>query len=198
MRSYGDGLDLGRAQALNRGDDILFLERLHDFAVRADPLANLQTERPFHQVARLAPVQIERLRAHDALNAQHVPKALCGDEADARPAALDEHVGANGGAMHEVLDGCRVDLGLGKGVEDAGRGRGGRRERLRDLQPGVAIGGDQVGERAAHIDRDVMWHSYAPIQFGQGLVRAGRRCDRGAGDPIMQAALPARHRNAPA
>ncbi len=151
----GDGVHSLGAEDLGGGQDIGGREVAHRRPVVGDPLPRLPAEPARHQGRRRGPEQVVRIVPVAPPDLKDVPEPLGGDQADRRPAPLQQRVEPDGGAVDEVgaaleqTGACRrVDGGQ---HPDLGGLRRRRPLGHRDLT-GLGVVRDQVGERAADVD----------------------------------------------
>ena len=145
---------------LSRGvANFAFIDRGADRAVRERALGDLQPHVAVGDRDEVPP-QAPGAAAIAAAHFEHVAKAARRDDADLRPAPLQQRVGADRGAVHDRA--LRGAADRGEAVEKALRLVAAPRGHLRGRER--ARGGveaEQVGERAADVDPDDHAHAFA-------------------------------------
>ena len=104
----GDG-DARRAlvqKIFRRGPDLGRIDRSPDAAVGQRTFVDLDAHVAVGDREEVAP-QAPGAAAVAPAHFQYVAKAARGDDADLRPAAFEQGVGADGGAVHDRVDACR-------------------------------------------------------------------------------------------
>ena len=152
------------------------MDGLDDLAMGADALVDFEAHGALDQVAGLDPVQVEGAGADHALDAEDIAESTGGDEADVGPAALDEEIGADGGAVDEIGDGVEVDTGLGEDVEDAAGGVVRSGEGLGFADGAGGFQGDEIGEGAANVDCDADAHGVGSLRRMSAPPLSCRSC----------------------
>ncbi len=97
------------------------------------------------------------------LQLEDVPEALGGDYRDPGSLVLDDSVGSDSGAVGEERDVFKGDAGFFYGLDypDGLVARGGRG--LRHPEEPVFVDRDQVRERTANVDPDLVSHLRSPM-----------------------------------
>ena len=115
--THGDGLECPLAQGGRQvlGDGVL-VQGHGNGAVGEHALADLEAVASVHQRGWLLVGQVEHTLAIVALQEQDVPEARRRHEGDPGAAALQDGVGDDGGAVHQVLHLVEWDGGPGKGL----------------------------------------------------------------------------------
>ena len=146
-------------------------ERRPHLARPVDPLGHLETQLARNQRRLAMEAQIERLRAVAAADLQQVAKALGGEQRSLGADALQQRVDDERGAVLDEARLARVERSLADAVEDrfAQPIIGGRAFGVGD-RAGLDIAGDEVGEGAADIDGDDIWHNVFLSFRGRALV----------------------------
>ena len=144
----------------------ILVQRAVHGAVRPPPLRDLQPQRPLDQRLRMIEVDVVHLRPGLAADLEEVAEPVGGDQRDLAAAALDQRVGADGGAVGQAGHAGRVERVRGQHFADPVDDRpvrafGGRRQLVQD---GAVLAADrhhQIGERAADVDSDVDLSAHA-------------------------------------
>ena len=168
---------------LRGGDDARLVERLDHAAVGSDALGHLQAMPARDERLGLVPGQVEHVGHADAADLQHVAEAAGGDETGPGAGALEEGVGADGGAVQHLLDAGGVEVELLEQGGDARHHGAARIVRRRgDLalaQDPVARHDDDVRERTPDIDRNPhasLHFPRRPLSSGGDAASGHRRC----------------------
>jgi len=145
----------GVAQLRDRGPRGVLVERDLDVAVLVDALDDLLAEAARHERHGLDPLQVVAALTIGPHDLEDVTEALGRQEPGQRSPALDQRVGAGRGPVGDVLDVAERDPGRRDALQHADGLVVDRREHLRgrDIARFVVVG-EQVRERAAHIDSD--------------------------------------------
>ena len=99
-----DRLDALRHQPLRHGAYVLGVERRQHVAVAIHPFANFQAMAARHQRIGELQEQIVDVVALLGSHLQNVAEAACGDQAEARAAALDQRIRHQRCAVHDIAD----------------------------------------------------------------------------------------------
>jgi hypothetical protein len=172
--AHGENRHAARAQLAHGAPRVRLVERSAHATVGENPLGHLGDEAPRHQRGGLLDLEVVDLVPLLAADHEHVAEPARGEEAHAPRLALDDDVRAERGAVHGLGDVAPGHRGSGgrvgaaarprEEVVEAGeaglRGVGIGREPLGGGE--LARGGlqDEVGERAAHVERDAVRHDY--------------------------------------
>ena len=152
-------LDAQGQELLRRGPDAGLVEFRRDAAIVAHTLGNLDAQRPAHQRWRIFDAQIEQVVAPLETHIHDVAEAGRDQHAGPGALALDDGVGDEGRAMHDLDHVCDVDVVLrGQRLDAVEHGHGWigrRRQPLVDCDAGTAaVMQREVRERTADIDAD--------------------------------------------
>src|SRR3712207_1947347 len=131
---------------------------------------------------RLGVAQVVDAAAVVPLQEEDVAEAARGDEGGLRPAPLQDGVGGDGRAVHEVRHGGGGYAGHAEGLEGADVRAARRAGDLGDLDPPV-LQRDQIGEGAADFDPYPHAQSCPPPLSGGRLAGASRGTTGSAGSP---------------
>ena len=170
-------LGAARAYLLHRRGDVLRGGLGDRIPVRAHPLVDLEAAAALDQRRRVVLDEGVHVRARLPADLQQVAEALGGDHHHVAPAALDERVGAHGGAVGKPAQPGEVDPVPGgqreQPFDDRPRGVVGGRGPLAGVHRAARlVEGVEVGERPADVDAD-----------GPGHVRALPGAPPGTGGP---------------
>ena len=95
-------VDVFRQQPVHRRFRGLALERLLDPAVCVNPLGHHDAQIAFYQGWRLDPLQVIEPRHPQVADLQDVAEAVGADQADPRTLQLEDRIGGNRGAVHDL------------------------------------------------------------------------------------------------
>jgi hypothetical protein len=156
----GHRLDACCPQALDRSLHAGRIHRLQDLARGIRPLADAEAQAAAHDGLGHAHLQVVEVVSVLAPDLQHVLEPRGGEERRARARELDDRVGDERGAVHDVGDVAWRDTGLGQDCPDAfeeaaqrvvrGRQDLGERGSARRVEQG------EVSERAADVDPEAI------------------------------------------
>ena len=137
------------------------VERRHHGPGRVEPLRDAEAEVARRQRPRLLEQQVVERGPDLALDLQHVPEPVRGDEAGGRELPLDDRVGGHGGSVDEVAHIRGFHARLAEDAPDrrekAHRGVARRGGHLRDPGPArLLVDEDAVGEGPADIDAEAI------------------------------------------
>jgi hypothetical protein len=134
---------------------VFLRERRDDLAVWTDALAHHQHVAPRHDQFGRIPVELESGNALGAAAAEHVAKALGGDQRGLDAFALENGVGGDRGAVAERERLLAANAGARQAVDHAVEEGGWRRCNLADpLLAGLQIDPDHIGECTADVGAD--------------------------------------------
>ncbi len=155
QQAHGHGLHPGAREPLRRSRHALVVERPDD-VVRPHPLVDLHAQPARHHGRRGRLVQPVQARTGLAAEEEQVAEALGGDQRRACQAPLEQGVGRDRGAVHEVGDVAGRDTGA---LEHLARSRHHPlllTRAAQDLRRDHPVRPDEhgVGERAAHVDAE--------------------------------------------
>ena len=156
----------GDARLPHRGHRPLYVtgvERREHAAAGIDTLAHLQAQAPLHQRRRLAVGEVVEPRRAQPRDLQHVAEALGGDQRHRRALALQDGVGGDREAVHDLGHAGGRQVQLGQRVSKAAQHATSvvvRRARHLDHGGPAALGqGDDVGKGPADVDPDAAYRS---------------------------------------
>ena len=130
-------------------------KRRDDLAVRTDTLAHHQHVAPRHDQFGRIPIELESGNALGAAAAEHIAKALGGDQRGLDAFALENGVGGNRGAVSKRERLLTAYAGARQAIDHAVEEGRRRRGDLADpLLAGLQIDPDHIGERTADIGAD--------------------------------------------
>ena len=169
-----------RVVALDEVDGVvhvLEVERLHDGALRVDPLGHLEAEVARHEDGGSVLEEIVEARPGGAAQLEDVAQAPRRDERRAGAPALEEGVGHHGGGVGEPGDLGRRHPALPRGgaqrLDHAAAEVAGRRRDLDHADPAPRLVHEHdVGEGAADVDADPPAHGMIALvsAFPDGIT----------------------------
>ncbi len=142
------------------------VERADDVPIGGHALVDLEGIAPGGHRLRLAVMQVVNRGLVVTLQQHQVPRALGHEKADLGALALEDRVGGNGGAMHEVGDRGDVDVRRGDGVKCPDIRTLRRARHFRDPQFPV-LDHDEIGKRTA----DFHSNPHSPLPFYASALR---------------------------
>src|ERR1700760_1252491 len=152
---------MGLADAAQQLDGGILVERLHDLALTADPLGDLERQRARDVRVGIAVAPVERFGAPALAQQQHVGVPARAEQRGARGRLRQDRVDRTRRAMDEQLDGAEegIEFGARVGGRERDRGEdpigGVTRSRRRLVEPhALAVFDDEVGERGAGVRRE--------------------------------------------
>ena len=143
-----------RPMTADGGDGALHdapIERLLDATVDQYPLRQAEPSRGGHRRLGLARLERVQLGPRLATDLEDVLEAMGGEQHDARPTALEQRIGRDGGAVVQARGAPRAQAP--QAFTHRARRVVGRGAQLQHRQPSPDEG-DEVGERAARVDAD--------------------------------------------
>ena len=146
-----------RLQLSGRGGDRLLVQGRQHRPGGIEPFRDPEAAMAGREGTRLLEQQVVEGRADLALDLQHVPESLGGEEAGRGQLPLDDRVGGDRGAVHEGAHLRRLDARLAQdaldGFEEAHRRIAGGGGDLRDAGPAaLLVDQDAVGEGPSDVD----------------------------------------------
>ena len=151
----GHRLDLAAAQDPGDAPRVGLVQRLDDVAAVVDTLAHLEAVAAAHVRRRDVLVGVPEVFLRPAPDLDHVAEPRRRHHRDLRETAREERVRGHRRAVREEADLVQVDAGGADAVEHGLHRVMGRRRNLRDPRARARLLEDEdVGERAAHVDRD--------------------------------------------
>ena len=139
-------------------------KRLDLFSLPIDSSADAEAQSMCDERLRPFPAPAEKVRAPDPPDLQIVGEAPGSEKRDRRGSPLDQSVGGERRADHEVLYTFERDAALLQDREYAAHGIFARVGLLNDNRAGFGIDREQIGEGAADIHANVVAHYRRPFQ----------------------------------
>ena len=181
----------GHRLALFLGDllrhllDRAFIEGQTDLAFNVDALGHREAQPPRHQHLRLLDRQVVLVKAALVGNFDDVSKAVGRDQRRLGALALDDGVGRERRAVHDLLEIGKTDSGFvehtTRALENGALGRIGRGQHLGRVAFVPEIDND-VSERAAHVDSETggrVWRGHGVAGSGCSSDLTARLADTG-------------------
>ena len=156
QKAHGHGRHAFGDETPDRLARVVDVERHEHVAAMVDALGHFPAPAPAHQRRRLLPGDvIEPIRAH-AADLEHITKSTCGDESRPGALALEDGVGGDRGAVHDLVHVARRHARFADDLLQPHADRpavvvGARKDLARE-HGAVRRQEDDVGERAADVD----------------------------------------------
>ena len=175
----GHGLDPAGDQAVRLAAHLVLVEGHDGLAVTAHALVDLAAPGPGHQGIGELKEQVVLVVALLVAHLQHVPEAPGGQQGQGRPAAFDDGVGHQGGAVHQVGDVGQREVALGEqglqALDGADGGIvGGGQALVQAHLPRSPVHQDEVREGAADVQADAI--AIRSVRHAPCLPCRGSRC----------------------